>query len=415
VVTDSVLAADGPAYKALIIYNQTQITPSASAALINFAAGGLPIYIVGAVPNTTVGATSQQEVSTNIAKLLEYESVHIWSVEDFSASTLVADGVPARASISGGSDISRLFTFWTSDAERNSEYIYFYNTGADATFNVSFAVSPFSKPFIMDAWTGKRTPIALFDFTSNGIITEIRLKSNQTTILAFQLSQEGDCGTHAVAHSANVDTVRFGDAGTLEAWVKDSSEAWVTLSNGIQVTMPATNSSDSQVSTLGPWDLTIEAVGPSAGNDLEGETTTIDIGRLEHLTSWTEIAAIQNASGLGTYTTQFEWTRNDQTAVIISFGPVLNTLKAWINGRQIPPVDPANPVADISSFVEDETNEIRIEVTTTLFNAVKANVDRVFSIGYGPQTPAYYIEEDWQESGLIGPVEIRTLTKVALT
>jgi hypothetical protein len=382
--------------------------------LIDLAAGGLPIYIVGTVPNTTVGATGQQEVSANIAKLLEHESVHVSSTDDFSASTLVSDGIPARASISGSSDTSRLFTLWKSDAERNFEYIYFYNAGTDTIFNVSFAVSPFSKPFIMDAVTGKQIPIALFDITSNGITTEICLKSNQTTIIAFQSSQDGDCGMHAVARSANVDNVYFGETGTLEAWVKDSSEAWVTLSNGTQVTLSATDNYDPHVSTLGPWDLTVEAVGPSASNDLAGETATIDIGMLENLVSWTEIAAIQNASGLGIYDTKFEWTRDEESAVIISFGPVLNTLKAWINGRQIPPIDPANPTADITSFVVDETNEIRVEVTTTLFNAVKANVDRVFSIGYGPQTPTYYTDEDWQESGLIGPVEIRTLKKVVI-
>ncbi|KAF7514853.1 hypothetical protein G7054_g14949 [Neopestalotiopsis clavispora] len=348
IVTNGVLAADGPAYKALILYNQTQITVNASAALVDFARDGLPIYIVGSIPNTTVGSTGQQEVSANMADLIKYEVVHFLSTEDFSASTLSADGIPARTILHDSYNASGLYTFWTSETESKSDYVYLYNTGDDAIFNISFTVTSDVEPMILDAWSGIQFPIAVYEASSSGITTEVSLKANQTIIIALQPPQEPRAAVHAVSHSANIDTIRFTDYRSLEAWISDSTDAWVILSNGSRVTIPRDHRSSESPIPLGPWDLIVEAHGPSLNNDtLEGNTTIIEVGTLSELTPWVNINGIEH-----------------------------------------------------------------VEVTTSLFNAIKANVDRVFSIGYGPSTPAYYTEQDWQEYGLIGPVELRTFQKI---
>ncbi|ETS77966.1 hypothetical protein PFICI_10028 [Pestalotiopsis fici W106-1] len=414
-VTNSVLAAEGPAYKALILYNQTQITANTSAALVEFAQEGLPIYIVGSIPNTTVGSTGQEEVSANMANLIKYEVVHLLSTEDFSPSTLRADGIPARTSLNDIYNASGLYTFWTSETESKSDYVYLYNAGDDATFNVSFAVTSDVEAVILDAWSGKQSTMAVYETSSTGITTKVSLKANQTTIIALQPPQGPRAAVHAVNYSSNIDAVHFTDDGLLEALVSDSSEAWMTLSNGSQVILPRDSRSDEMSIILGPWDLTVESHGPSLDNDtLEGNTTIIKIGTLPELTPWTNIDGLEQVSGVGTYSTSFQWFRDSQAAICIDFGPVLNTLRAWINGNQISPVDPTNPTADISNFVVNGENTIQVKVTSTLFNAVRANVDRVFSIGYGPSTPAYYTEQDWQEFGLIGPVELRTFRKIIL-
>lgn len=413
VVSNGVLAPDGPAYSALVLYNQTQITPDASAALIEFAQGGLPIYIVGSLPNATIGIVGQDQVSTNFEKLLEYDVVRVLSTEEFSAATLATDGVPARVRLNGDSNGSSLYTFWTSSAESSSDYVYLYNAGSDAMFNISFSASAQTEMVSLNAWTGEQTPIAVYQATDSDITTEVSLRANQTTIIALQPSSAARDAVHAVARSSNVKKIRFTDDGFLEAWVSDASDAWVILSNDTKIVLPGANVTNEAVTILGPWDLVVEAYGPSPNNDtLEGNTTTIDLGTLTDLAPWTKIDGIQNASGVGTYSTQFQWSEDSQVAVVVSFGPVLNTLRAWVNGKQIPAVDPTSPVADITNFVVDGENSIEIEVTTTLFNAVKANVDRVFSIGYGPQTPAYYTEADWQEYGLLGPVELSIMRKM---
>ncbi|KAJ3960348.1 hypothetical protein N0V92_003020 [Colletotrichum tropicale] len=254
-VVDGVLAPEGPGYTALIIYNQSQITPNASSALVSFAQSGLPIYIVGPLPNVTIGINGQEEVSSSMDELLTQNSI-----------TLPPAAIPAQAVI-----------------------------------------------------------------------------------------------------------------------------------------------------TLSPWHLVVNSYGPSADNDpLEGEVTTIDVGQLDSLRPWTNISGIEHLSGVGTYSTNFEWVVDDQAAVTINFGTVLNTLRASVNGKQLAPVDPTDPVADISRFIITGNNTLRVEVTTTLFNSVKANVDRVFSIGFGPQTPTYYTEAAWEKFGLIEPVELRSIRSLTV-
>ncbi|KAI0602064.1 hypothetical protein F4775DRAFT_298683 [Biscogniauxia sp. FL1348] len=412
VVVDGVLAPDGPGYKAMVIYNQTQITPKASAALVDFARNGLPVYIVGTIPNITVGTTGQHDVSKNMEELLKYDTVHMIGIDEFSASTLAADGVVPRTNTQGSLDASGLYTFWRSDAETQSDYIYLYNSGADATFNVSFSVSPDSNPYFLNAWNGDQKLLTVYEPTSTGITTSIRLRSNQTTIIAFSSAQE-QTEAFATSHSSNVEVVRRTEC--LEAWVTDSSDAWVVLGNGTRIVLPSVSSSDQSITALGPWDLTIDSHAPSTNNDtVEGNITTIHIGRLDDLTPWTNISGIEHASGVGTYSTTFGLAAGKQTAATIDFGPVLHTLRAWINERQLPPVDPTNPVVDISDFIVNGNNSLKVQVTTSLFNAVKANVDRVSSYASGPDIPTYYTEEDWQEFGLVGPVELRTLRKLCV-
>ncbi|KAI1344239.1 hypothetical protein F5Y15DRAFT_365918 [Xylariaceae sp. FL0016] len=412
VVSNGILAPEGPAFKALVIYNQTQITPAASAALIKFAGNGLPIYIVGSVPNTTVGITGQDEVTANMAELLTYDVVHTSNTDDFSASTLAVDGIPQRVSVQGDVSASNLYTFWTSNVESDSDYVYLFNSGADGVFNLSFSVTTDSIPYVLNAWTGDQAPLAVYENGTGSITAQIELKSNETTIISFSTPQTAS-NIHAISHSANVEAVR--QTNCLEALLNDSSSAWVTLANGTRVTLPASNSSYQVANTLGSWSLIVDAYGPSPENNtLEGNVTTIDVGVLDELAPWTNISGIKQASGVGHYTTTFELSDIGQAAVMVDFGPVLHTLRAWVNGQRVAPVDPTNPVSDISDLVVSGNNTLKVEVTTSLFNAVKANVDRVSSIGFGIQTPTYYTDADWQEFGLVGPVEVRSLRKLCV-
>lgn len=109
---------------------------------------------------------------------------------------------------------------------------------------------------------------------------------------------------------------------------------------------------------------------------------------------------------------QIETTRGEETAVLVDFGPVLHTMKAWMNGKRVPAIDPTNPVVDVSDLVVSGNNITKIEITTSLFNAVKANLNLVRSIGAGPSDPSLFTNADWEQYGLIGPVELRALRRV---
>ena len=416
IVINSTLLPAGPAFKALVFYNETQITPDASQILVDFAKDGLPIYIVGSVPNTTIGARGQELVSANVAKLLTYQSVHVLTTGEFSASVLAKDGITPRVSIQDQPDAKGLYTFWRSDLASGNEYVYLYNSGTSCTFNISFMVPTGSKPYSLDAWTGLQQPIAVYEEVDGATRLAVNLNANQTTIVGFSTASTPPA-PHVVSHSSNIERIQETSEGGLEAWVTDVFDAWAILSSGEKITLPSLGDEATFSNlTLGPWNLTVQCYGPSVDYaTVDGNITTIDVGSINTLAPWTNIADLEQVSGMGTYVSRFDLSNTDRKAVLISFGSVLNTLRAWVNGYMVPTIDPANSVSDVSDLVVEGTNEIKIEVTSTLFNAVKANIDHVKSIGYGVQTPSYYTDAGWAEFGLIGPVKLRTARKVVVT
>ncbi|KAK7708896.1 hypothetical protein SLS64_006376 [Diaporthe eres] len=118
VLEDGVLAKDGPSYKALVLFEQQFLTPKESAAFLTFSEAGLPIFIVGSAPTTSLGSTGQKEVTDNIETLLsrtnvyQYPSKPVESIVD----DLVDQGIQPRLSVvsSPGSDATGLYTLWRS-------------------------------------------------------------------------------------------------------------------------------------------------------------------------------------------------------------------------------------------------------------------------------------------------------------
>lgn len=60
-------------------------------------------------------------------------------------------------------------------------------------------------------------------------------------------------------------------------------------------------------------------------------------------------------------------------------------------------------------------NIIRVEVATTLFNGVKARINELESVYFGPMIAEVYELSPWQDYGLVGPVEVKVLGKVAVS
>lgn len=412
-VVDGVLAPEGPAYKALLIYNQTQITPDASAALLDFAQNGLPIYIVGTIPNTTIGSTGQQHVSENINELLQYRNVRVFEAKNFSTSQLAADGVHARAQVEGTTNASDLFTFWTSDTTSRSEYVYLYNQGAEGVFNITFDVGKDLVPHILDSWTGFEVSSAVFQRTSSGVRMAIQLQSHQTVIVALKATVPAQSGRNVVSHSSNVKNVYFTKDNHLKVLISDSLSASLSLSNGENINLPESNTQSPGATTLGPWNLTVQAYGPMLDHaTVDPNITTINVGMLPQLAPWTKIPGIEHVSGIGTYSTNFNVSTDNSTSIMLDFGPVLHTVKAWLNGKKVPAIDPTNPIVEVLKLVQNGNNFMKVEVTTSLFNSVKENIDNALSIGFGPTNKTFYTSQDWHKFGLVGPVQLRTYRKM---
>lgn len=94
----------------------------------------------------------------------------------------------------------------------------------------------------------------------------------------------------------------------------------------------------------------------------------------------------------------------DGLSLRLSFGPVSNTIRAWVNERQLPPLDLIAATADVTEYLVNGRNSVRVEVTSSLFNAVKARgPEALKSASLGPRNPDLITGPDFDEFGLVGP------------
>ena len=418
----------------MVLYKQARITAAASAALVKFAEGGLPIFIVGAVPNTTIGATGQEEVSENMSILSSggFRNVRVLSESAFGPEAILSSGVVPRVSARGGggaADASRLYSMWRTDNLSGTEFVYLLNRGPEATFNLQFNTDESSIPYVLDAWTGEQTHLAAYQRSGRQLSANITLSEQQSTILAFSTppAEQNGLPLHVISHSSNLAHIRENEDGRIEGLVNSTASANAFLSDNRRVEIPALGDFTTSPITLGPWNLTVESYSAPevlTTTSVTGTKTIITIPTpLRDLVPWTRVRGLERTSGLGTYRASLILppTRDNGTELSYTIhfaGRVLNTIRARVNGMPVPAIDLAAPAQgrDITALLKmDHENLIEVEVSSTLFNAVKARMNSLRSVGKGTQVPKYYTDVDWAEFGLVGNVVIQTWRRVLLT
>lgn len=71
-------------------------------------------------------------------------------------------------------------------------------------------------------------------------------------------------------------------------------------------------------------------------------------------------------------------------------------------------------ISATTSVVVTRTNEAVIEVSSTLFNAVKTRMGDLRSVGMGVRVPRYYTQPGYAEFRLVGKVVVRQWRRVRL-
>jgi hypothetical protein len=112
---------------------------------------------------------------------------------------------------------------------------------------------------------------------------------------------------------------------------------------------------------------------------------------LDGLKPWPEIPALQNASGIGTYTTTFELAATK--SAVLSLGEVFDTFTLTVNGVAVP-IDQLSAEADIGPYLKAGRNTIAVRVATTLNNRLAKIDEDVANRGLV------------QPYGLVGPVRL---------
>ncbi|KAH8812100.1 hypothetical protein F5884DRAFT_302871 [Xylogone sp. PMI_703] len=456
-VEGGILAPDAQGFKVLVVRANDSLTIDGASKLAGFAQAGLPIVFSGGIPTSYLGTNDAGELSRSKSLLDQIASrpnVHVTSSYDGLASTLASIGIQPAVKLNV---TVPWYSFHRRDAAAQVDYFYLYNDAMKSPLGQggSSALVEFDStgvPYEFNAWTGEQTPIISYQQTDTSTSISITLAGNQSTIVAFlpepldgypktllkdlpestlgvsvlqngslllkvgsSNSQLADPNTPdndaqkpiALRDNAQKPIISRDDAQKPILGRGESQKAIVEKDNAQSATSAPNISGPI---TLQNWTLTVEHWDPPADlSNIEGGAAKSNTTHsLRSLVPWRSISGLENVSGRGFYNSTFEWPPAGYPATsgaIINFGPVVHTLRVFINGKQILPLDVTHAQADISDNLVKGTNMVEAVVATPLGNVLRPIWNSLLTSGTGPTDPvAGGPPPPWADYGLIQDV-----------
>ncbi|KUJ08087.1 uncharacterized protein LY89DRAFT_600512 [Mollisia scopiformis] len=404
VVTNGLLADYGPGFSAFIVDNSTNITSEALGRFFEYAEEGFPILFVGGVPEETpyYCPACDQDVKAGIESLQKYPSVKNLSSESEVVSTLQNLNITPAAQNLQPCPIIYVHRW---DEPNDVDYFWAYNSDIYNDHATQVSIKAHGTPYNLDAWTGVITPVLNYTIEGDRYTLWIQLRSNQTTIIAFApkgfFSNVVVPDVHVVSTAVQFLNFSASNNQIIARDTRDTDHA-ITLSNETIVTLESARELQAPTE-LSAWNLEVQDWQP--GPDPKNNYTSLithHYYNLTHLLPWANITGLKNTSGIGTYTTHFTWAPDAATAgVYLDLGPVLMTIRLWVNEVWTGPIDVQDAVVDITPYLFEGTNHVKVEVSTTLRNRLlQVNVTQsweqaTYSASYGTQI-----------YGLLGPVKL---------
>ncbi|ROW01296.1 hypothetical protein VMCG_05921 [Cytospora schulzeri] len=371
VITNGKLAEDGPGLSAFIVDNSTNLTTQAVTRFKEYAEQGFPVLFISGLPQKSPYYSPEDDefVKQGVHDLLTYPSVKRLSSEAEVVAALKELGVAPAAENLSPCPILYVHRW---DADNSVDYYWVYNSDINEPHATEASLSGKGTPYVLDAWTGEVAPILNYTAAGDRFKLWFDLKANQSTIVAFAPDDFFAGVTPPSAHVTDTEAefLKFSpDANTLVARSTTNTTHTVALSDGRNHTFDST-SSLLPSSELGPWNLTVQdwQPGPEPKTNYSSVFTYHHV-TLDNLIPWYNISGLEDTSGIGTYTTQFSWLPNNGTAgAFLDLGPVLNTIRLWVNNQWTGPIDVTDAVVDIGDYVVPGVNHVKIETASTLRN-----------------------------------------------
>ncbi|KAI5370266.1 Putative Galactose-binding-like domain superfamily [Septoria linicola] len=378
-VVDGVFAPERQSFKALIVRGNDTLTVPGVQYLVDYAHAGLPTIFSGGVPQNLSGynVSGTEFVRSTLPGLVDLENL----------------GILPRTRVNAD---RTWHTYWREDASSNVTELGEAASRGSVTFEAT------AVPYEYNAWTGEVTPILAYQQGAISTTIELQLAGNQTTVIGFHHNETASQGVRAIAFPEEVYSSALNDAGRLSVAAGNTSGT-VLLSNGTTVALHTPAASIQ----LDQWSLIVESWSPPA--DLEADRTKASLSnstfKLTEIAPWNAISdSLRNVSGRGFYSTTFTWPPSNGSAdgAILELGAIMNTARAWVNGHQLPPLDPTDAKADIADCLVEGANVVEIVVSTTLGNALIPVHEQAKSSGTLWLGPAP-VEQDY---GLVSNVTI---------
>ncbi|EHK51100.1 hypothetical protein TRIATDRAFT_94297 [Trichoderma atroviride IMI 206040] len=412
VVTNGLLAEDGPGFSAFIVDNSTNITSEAVDRFTEYASSGYSIIFVGSLPETTpyYCDSCDQYVKQEMQKLLTYPTVRSLESESEVVNALKELNIqPAAENLS---PVPILYVH-RIDVDNRADYYWVYNSDIYQDHATVASIKGTGIPYTLDAWTGAIDPILNYTISGDRFNIWIELQSNQSTILAFApkgfFSKTQAPDVHVV--KTNVEYLSY-SASSHSIIARSSSQGQkaIALSNGHNFTLSGFQEQTTPLE-LGPWNVTIQDWLPNPDR-FNNYTSIFQYHNLnlDTLIPWYNISGLSSTSGLGTYTTHFAWNpTKDIHGALIDLGPVFNTIRLWINGHWTGPIDITDAIVDITPFLIKGLNDVKIEVSSTLRNRLlQVNVTQSW------EQSQYASSYGGQPYGLSAPVKLIPFTEIRI-
>jgi len=242
-------------------------------------------------------------------------------------------------------------------------------------------------PSLYDAWTGTQESLSNYTSARTSLSFPLSLQANQTAIVALNAAGRGNRQSgQSCASTKQAAPVAHTNLTNWNIGIED----WHAPADRFQVETAITVHNFTN-HTLVPW--TEFGAGFDAITGVGRYTTTLTVPS----------RAARNGNGNG-----------NNIRAILHLGPVIHTMRAYINGQRLPAIDPADPVLDITQYVssgggngQKKSYELVVEMTTPLFNRIKADAAKVMIVGVSAATlQPLYASEAPQVYGLLGPVYV---------
>jgi hypothetical protein len=354
------LTPEGPAYKALVIDERTNLDSKKSEAaampletigrIIEFAKAGLPIVIVGEPPKQTVAYKGNYEAANRddfllkerLEELLQLPTVRRIKTRQDIKTALESLGVTPSVNSQAQSDL-----LGVRRAEDGTNYYFLYNQSENEDIVTTVSLVGKGKPYTMDAWSGKIYPIA-HRIDGSRVIIDLRIAPNSTVLIAITETELSEEKSVKISASEVLETISIND-----------------------------------------WQLEIESwTAGETPTTTKKEMICLDINELK---PWSQIEGLEKVSGIGKYSTTItldsKWMSDK--GVYLSLGKVCDTVKISVNGSELSTVNQIHPVAELGSFLKLGENNIEIEVASTLNNALRLSDSSRPIQEYGLMGPVY--------------------------
>ena len=401
VVSNNVLAPEGPAYKALIVNRVNMLSLAGMERLVEYANAGLPIILFGSDIKRVYGSdrAADIEISEMQARVTGLKNVRVVATEEEIQNVLTELGISSHAEY----NIPQLEATLYKDVTDGTNYYYLYNNafpdnsdmmsnhqgdrykGEEKVLrNVTVTLEGDGVPYQLDPYTGKVAQIA-----------EYKVGAGEVTFTIDRMS--GGC---AMIYAVTLNESTF------------NKVAGKKIPN-VEEKRPIDLSGEK-------WKLIIHSYGPDPDSQDPGDSkvTDVDFG-MQALGKWCDIQAtneqlgmlgvsdMKYVSGTGEYTISFtlpdNFGENDGAFIAYSYGR--DQVGALIvNGTELP-ANNASDRVDVGTLFSVGQNTLTIRLNSTLYGRTyfehSGYLDKgeVYGMGEGvldPPVPGTYY------NGLLG-------------